>query len=63
MLYFVGRLDGRAPGLDIEAGLRRLMTPANAGELLKPDLQRCAAILTERGTVLQKIGNSMMGKQ
>ncbi|MES2445063.1 MAG: hypothetical protein V4574_19740 [Pseudomonadota bacterium] len=63
LLYFVGRLDARAPALDLEAGLRRLLGAADAGEQLKPDMTRCGAILTERGTVLQTIGSSLQGKK
>ena len=59
LLYFVGRLDGRAPGTDLEAGIRRLMAPADAGQQLKPDMERCGTLLGERGTVLQAIGNNL----
>lgn len=59
LLYFVGRLDGRAPAIDLEGGIRRLIGAPGGAEQLKPDMARCGALLTERGTVLQTIGNNL----
>lgn len=61
LLYFVGRLDGRAPAIDLEAGIRRLIATPEAAQQLKPDMARCGALLSERGTVLQKIGDNLKG--
>jgi hypothetical protein len=55
--YFFGRLDGRAVG-DLEALLKRAaetITP----ETLEPTLQRCAAVMHDRGQALQTIGERM----
>lgn len=59
LLYFMGRLDGRAPGTDIEGMIRSLLAAPDATEQLKPDMIRCGALLEERGAFLEKMGKSL----
>jgi hypothetical protein len=54
-LYFVGRLRGRAPDLDLEAAIVKqvgAMTP----EDMRDELQRCSGVLQVEGGKLQVIG-------
>ena len=56
VMYFLGKLDGENPGLDIEAAL------ADQAKKLKPrqlrrEMTRCGAELRARGEVLQDIGD------
>ncbi len=58
VLYFVGRIEGRTPGFDIENGLR-----TEAGKLTgvsaKSEFIRCGAALKSKGEELQAIGRGM----
>jgi hypothetical protein len=57
-LYFLGRLDGGAPGIDLKARFRDLagkMTPAAA----KAELARCGPILRARAAVLEDVSRSL----
>jgi len=54
-LYFVGRLDGRAPDLDLEAAVIKQVNAMSADEL-RSELQRCGGILQARGAKLKAIG-------
>lgn len=58
VFYFLGRIEGRAPGFDIESGLRleanKLTVPTAVSEL-----NRCAAVLTSKAEELQAIGSGM----
>ena len=55
--YYLGRLDGRAVA-DLEGLLRRAAAAMKAEEL-GPTLQRCGALMQERGQALQTIGDRM----
>ena len=58
-LYYIGRLDGRDPKLDLESALAKevvKMTPAE----LREAATRCGARLTEKGQELTKIGQDML---
>jgi hypothetical protein len=54
-LYFVGRLDGRAPDIDLEAAVVN-QVKSMSPDALRSELQRCAGILQERGDKLKTIG-------
>ena len=56
--YYLGRLDGRAVA-DLEGLLRRAAAAMKAEEL-GPTLQRCGALMQERGQALQAIGDRMI---
>jgi len=57
-LYFLGRLDGAAPGMDLK---KRFLD--EGGKLsvndVKAELARCGAILSARANVLQDIGRKL----
>jgi hypothetical protein len=55
-LYYVGRLDGRNPNLDLEARLRQEMARMAPQELAGEAL-RCGQQLMVRGKALQAIGD------
>lgn len=58
IFYFLGRIEGRAPGFDVENGLRleanKLTVPKAVSEL-----NRCAAVLASKAEELQAIGSGM----
>ena len=58
VMYFIGRIDGIAPDTDLRSELARVsnaMTPA----LIASEADRCGAILSEKGDVLQNVGNAL----
>ena len=60
LFYYLGRLDGRVPGLDLEAALRQeapRITPADQKQLL----DSCTAQYLKRAQDVQAIGKSMQG--
>jgi hypothetical protein len=57
-LYFLGRLDGSAPGIDLKTRYRDVatkITPADA----KAELARCGPILRARAAVLDDVSRSL----
>ncbi len=61
VMYYFGRIDGRSPGYDLQAGVQRVaaaMTPDQS----KAELQRCAAQMQDRSSYLQKVGDALQGK-
>lgn len=54
-LYFIGKLDGRTPNLDLEAGIRAEMAKMSQSEM-GAEAQRCGQQLMGRGQALQTIG-------
>jgi hypothetical protein len=57
-LYFLGRLDGSAPGIDLKTRFRDVatkITPADA----KAELARCGPILRARAAVLDDVSRSL----
>lgn len=58
LLFFAGRIEGRSPDLDLEAGLRRV-SAGLTDAAVRENLTRCAGILQERGTYLSDIGKRM----
>lgn len=57
-LYYLGRLDGRTPGLDIEAAVAAevdVMAKSPAG----PILMECGNRLKERGHYLESVGRAL----
>ena len=56
--YYLGRIDGRSPGVDLEALLIReaeRLPPADQQALLTS----CGAVLEQRGKALEAIGDRM----
>ena len=58
VFYFLGRIEGRAPGSDIESGLRLEVGKLNVPKFVS-ELKRCAAVLKSKAEELQAIGNSL----
>ncbi|MBO9671610.1 MAG: hypothetical protein J7485_13965 [Sphingobium sp.] len=58
VLYFVGRVDGAAPNLDLTAEIKRIV-PALTSLNLGDEGKRCAAVLTEKGAKLQDVGKAL----
>ncbi len=58
VLYFIGRVDGAAPNLDLTAEIKRIV-PTLATSNFGDEAKRCAAILTEKGAKLQEVGKAL----
>jgi len=58
VLYFIGRVDGAAPNLDLTSEIRRIV-PTLGSLNLGDEAKRCAAILTEKGAKLQDVGKAL----
>jgi hypothetical protein len=61
ILYFVGRIRGRSPTLDMEAAIAKqvnLITP----QLLQTETQRCGGLLQAEGSNLRTIGEDLQRK-
>lgn len=58
VLYFIGRVDGAAPNLDLTAEIKRIV-PTLTASTLGDEAKRCAAILTEKGAKLQEVGRAL----
>ena len=61
LMYFLGRIDGREPGLDVAVNLEavsRAITPA----LAQAEAKRCGGILQARGGYLQQVGAKLRAK-
>lgn len=57
-LYWLGKLDGRTPGLNFED---RVMTelPKMTGDLFRTELARCTAELSQRGQAEAEMGRDI----
>jgi hypothetical protein len=62
MMYFMGRVEGRSPSLDLETAVRRVVPSLADAAFFQAEAQRCASILQERGAYLQKMGKSEPAK-
>jgi hypothetical protein len=54
-LYYLGRLDGRTPNVDLEAGLKQQFERMSAQEL-QAEAVRCGGALQARGKAVTEIG-------
>lgn len=61
-MYFIGRLDGKAPNTDLKAGLKRIIEGFTQ-EQAAAEGQRCSAILAEKGKLLQGVGADFQTKK
>ena len=57
-LYYLGRLDGRTPGLDVAGLISKEAGKMNAADL-RSDATRCGRVLVEKGREIQSIGLSL----
>jgi hypothetical protein len=58
-MYYLGRLDGHAPNLDLENGFFDEIQKMNPAEL-QSEAMRCGRVLRERGMVLTDIGRNLI---
>ena len=54
-LYYLGRLNGRTPGLDVENLIVKEAAKMSAADL-RSDAARCGRALAEKGRQIQRIG-------
>ena len=59
MMYYLGRLDGHAPGTDLEQSLADTVDAMTA-EQAKAEAQRCGQTLIDRGKVLTDVGQGLI---
>ena len=62
-LYWMGKIDGRAPDLDLEASLLKEIKALKPDEL-REEAMRCGTEMRERSAKMKKIGEDLitMGK-
>src|SRR5260370_16462066 len=61
-MYYIGRLDGRVPKLDIEALMIKeiiTMTTSDYGS----EAKRCGASLTDKGQAITRIGKTRLARR
>jgi hypothetical protein len=56
--YYIGRLDGRAPGLNLEALIADELGRLTPGDLQR-ETRRCSNTLTAKGKEIARIGESL----
>jgi hypothetical protein len=61
-LYFLGKLDGRDPDLDLENALAERAKTKMKPKQLRREMARCSAELKSRAQVLQEIGDSLRAR-
>jgi hypothetical protein len=59
-LYYLGRLDARAPGIDLEARLREELARMSSG-IGSEDAIRCGALMNDRTLAISEVGNRLLG--
>jgi hypothetical protein len=60
-MYFIGRVDGAAPTLDLKTEIKRIL-PSLTASNMPDEAKRCGAILIEKGTKLQDVGKALQGE-
>jgi hypothetical protein len=58
VMYFVGRVDGAAPTIDLKTEIKRIL-PSLLTANMPDEAKRCAAILTEKSGKLQEVGKAL----
>jgi hypothetical protein len=62
-LYFLGKIDARSPGLDLEANLTGMLTKGDfKTAILEPYGLGCAKELELRGSEISKVGKALSAK-
>lgn len=61
-MYFIGRLDGRAPGIDLEARLKAEVVRMAASGDVATDGKRCGELVGARGKDLMEIGQRLQAE-
>ena len=62
VMYFVGLIDGQAPGTDLKVEMKRLI-PTLTPALVSSEAQRCGGLLTAKGGQLQALGQALQEAQ
>lgn len=62
VMYFIGRAEGRRPGINLETELVRIVGPLENLDALQPDLQRCSKELETQGAALQAMGKALQAR-
>ena len=58
LLYFLGRVDGREPTLDLDSALRREVG-AMSPNAIRSEVARCMGELQRRGAAIQALARSL----
>lgn len=61
-LYYMGRLDGRVPALDLEAALLKEINTMTASDYVSEGM-RCGAALSARGEQVTQIGKDLSERE
>jgi hypothetical protein len=56
--YYLGRLDGRAPGIDLERLVLEVYRTIRPSEVAT-EAQRCSQVMQDRGRVIVSIGEKL----
>jgi|SRR5579862_5379288 len=59
MLYYIGRLDGRTPGLDLEKLLASESARMTSANTIQSEMRRCNDALTAKGKEITRLGNDL----
>ena len=60
-LYYVGRLDGRAPNFEIESAIVEQLTKMTPKDL-SAEAVRCGHALTDKGNKITELGKSLLNR-
>ncbi len=58
VLYFVGMIDGKAPGIDLKTEMQKVSAAMTQTDFAR-DAQRCGDVLVAKGQELQAIGQAL----
>jgi hypothetical protein len=60
IMFYIGRIEGRGSGLDLEAGLGLAVDEFEGdADRIKTEAQRCGNEMTVKGEEVQKVGDSL----
>lgn len=62
VMYFVGRVDGEKPNIDLTTELIRVSSTMKQ-EQLAGEIDRCGKLLAARGTALAAVGQAMSAQK
>lgn len=62
VMYFMGRVDAAAPGLDYRAEFTAMMAADPDARTIDAERPRCLAVMKERGESLVTIGEALSAK-
>jgi hypothetical protein len=61
VMYFLGRVDARHPGADLEGAIQQVVQAPSYATSLNADVERCSAEVEGRGKYLQSFGKEAEG--